>query len=50
MTYNEFCALCAEYTIEPCVALENEKIETAVRVLQGDVQIKVIRELLESEF
>jgi hypothetical protein len=32
MTKNEFCALCAEKTIDPALALENDDVRQALRL------------------
>lgn len=46
MTKNEFAALCAEHTIDPAVALENENIVEALRN-KDDAEVKRI---LKEEF
>ena len=42
----EFQALCADFGIEPAVALENEKVRQAIKARSWDA----IRKALETEF
>ena len=46
MTRNAFAALCSEYTIDPFVALENERVVDALRV-GNDAMVEI---LLVTEF
>ena len=47
MTKNQFTALCAEFTIDPAIALENETIREALLTRKTEEQI---RSLLQSQF
>jgi hypothetical protein len=47
MTKNQFTALCAEFTIDPAIALENEIIRKALLERKSGEQI---RSILKSQF
>ncbi len=47
MTKNEFAAICGELLIDPALALENEKVQEALRQHKNSKEIK---QLLETEF
>ena len=46
MTRNQFAAICEEYTVAPCIAIENLSVINALRA--GDEA--ALRQALENEF
>ena len=47
MTRNEFLALCEDYLIDPCIALENKNIANALFIRSSATKIK---QILKEEF
>lgn len=47
MTRNEFFALCEEYLIDPCIALENKNIANALFIRSSITKVK---QILREEF
>lgn len=46
MTKNQFAAICEEYMIAPCIALENKNV---IAALKGR-NVAKLRKVLETEF
>ena len=47
MTRNEFFALCEDYLIDPCIALENKNIANALFIRASTAKVK---QILKEEF